>query len=77
MLADYTAALPYGEGVNLVEGNCGICHSNQYINMQPAFPQATWEKIVDKMIHNFGAPVSDSTSRNAIVKYLVDIRGID
>jgi hypothetical protein len=66
--------LPLGEGVNLVQANCMICHSLRYIEMQPHLSAKSWEKIVDKMIKNFGAPVPDSASRGAIIKYLVAIR---
>ena len=53
---------------------CITCHSLRYIEMQPSFPRKTWEKIVDKMIKNFGAPIPDS-SEKAIVNYLAEIKG--
>ena len=56
------------------QSRCITCHSLQYIQMQPAFPRKTWEKIVDKMIKNFGAPITDSTAVK-IVDYLVEIKG--
>jgi hypothetical protein len=74
-LLDFTPSLPYEENVNLVESNCMICHSVEYINMQPEMTEKNWEKIVDKMIHTFGAPVADSATRTAIIKYLVTIKG--
>ena len=42
--------------------------------MQPPFPRKTWEKIVDKMVKNFGAPIPDSSAK-AIVDYLVATKG--
>jgi hypothetical protein len=54
--------------------NCLTCHSLSYIKMQPLFPRKTWEKIVDKMIKNFGAPISDSSAK-AIVNYLMVVKG--
>ena len=61
-------------GSALFMRNCTSCHSMSYIENQPAFPRKTWEKIVDKMIKNFGAPVPDSSAQ-AIVSYLVAIKG--
>lgn len=54
--------------------NCLTCHSLRYIHMQPAFPRKTWEKTVDKMIKNFGAPIPDSTAK-IIVDYLMAVKG--
>ena len=57
-------------GEEAVKIHCLTCHSLKYIEMQPAFPRKTWEKVVDKMIKNFGAPIPDS-SVTEIVDYLV------
>jgi len=54
--------------------HCITCHSLRYIQMQPAFPRKTWEKIVDKMVKNFGAQIPDSSAK-AIADYLVIIKG--
>lgn len=56
------------------EMHCITCHSYRYIQMQPAFPRKTWEKIVDKMVKNFGAPIPDSSTKK-IVDYLMVIKG--
>jgi hypothetical protein len=53
---------------------CITCHSLRYIEMQPPFPRKTWEKIVDKMVKNFGAPIPDSSAK-VIVDYLVAVKG--
>ena len=66
--------LPDPEGGELFKANCITCHSLRYIQMQPDFPEKTWQKIVDKMLKNFGAPIPDSSVK-AIVKYLVTIKG--
>ena len=62
------------QGEELFKTNCITCHSLRYIQMQPPFPRKTWEKIVDKMIKNFGAPIPDSSAK-AIVEYLVKVKG--
>lgn len=74
-LSEFRAVLPAGEGVELVQANCMTCHSVEYINNQPDLSEKAWEKIVDKMIKNFGAPVADSTARAAIIKYLINNKG--
>ena len=61
-------------GEEAFKANCLTCHSLRYIQMQPAFPRKTWEKTVDKMIKNFGAPIADSTAKT-IVDYLVAVKG--
>ena len=53
---------------------CITCHSLRYIEMQPDFSRKTWTKIVDKMVHSFGAPL-DSVSAKAVVDYLVAAKG--
>jgi hypothetical protein len=80
-ISETEVKLPNAEGAELFttgaeafKANCITCHSMRYIQMQPDFPEKTWQKIVDKMVKSFGAPISDSTSK-AIVKYLVAIKG--
>jgi len=58
----------------LFKSNCITCHSQSYIDMQPSFPKKTWEKIVEKMVKNFGAPIPDSSAKK-IVNYLAAIKG--
>jgi hypothetical protein len=62
------------EGEELFNTHCITCHSLRYIEMQPAFPRKTWEKITDKMIKSFGAPIDDSSAVK-IVDYLMSIKG--
>lgn len=70
-LATFSSQLPAGKNIEKVQANCMICHSLEYINMQPKLSKKAWEKTVDKMIHSFGAPVPDSVVRGEIVDYLV------
>lgn len=74
-ISDVMVALPEGDGKDLVEMNCVPCHSLRYIEMQPELSRKSWEKIVSKMIKNYGAPVRDSIAAAAIVDYLVAIKG--
>jgi hypothetical protein len=65
----YTPPLADGEGRELVQSFCGICHSTTYITMQPPLPSATWEVLVHKMIGTFGAPIPEPSAQ-AIIAYL-------
>ena len=57
-------------GLDKVEGNCGACHSLDYIQMNSPFMNAgTWDAEVTKMIKAFGAPISDADAE-AIKAYL-------
>ena len=66
--------LPQAGNVELVERYCVACHSLRYIEMQPRLSRKSWEKIVDKMIHVYGAPIHDSVTREDIINYLWAIR---
>lgn len=70
-----TVTLPYAKGLSLVETSCVPCHSLRFIEIQPNFNHKTWNKIVTKMIKNFGAPIQDTVVRNEIVDYLVAAKG--
>ena len=52
-----------------VETNCTICHSTDYIPMQPLLSKQQWTGIVDKMMKTYGAPVSPE-DRDKIINYL-------
>ena len=65
----YTPPLVDGDGKALVQSFCGICHSTTYITMQPPLPGATWERLVNKMIGTFGAPIPEPSAQ-AIIAYL-------
>ena len=68
-------SLPESKGVDLVNSNCATCHSLRYIEMQPNMNHKGWDKIVKKMVKNYGAPISDTTVINQIVDYLTTIKG--
>ena len=44
-------------GSDLVQANCLICHSSEYITTQPAFSRDQWKASVTKMQQKFGAPI--------------------
>src|SRR5207245_7185413 len=51
----YTPPLADGDGRELVQSFCGICHSTTYVTMQLPLTSAAWEGVVTKMIGTFGA----------------------
>jgi len=57
-------------GLDKVEGNCGACHSLDYIQMNSPYPNAAlWDAEVTKMIKVYGAPITDADAK-AIADYL-------
>jgi mono/diheme cytochrome c family protein len=67
-----TAAFKPGPNLEVVQGNCGSCHSADYVLTQPQgekFKKAFWEAEVTKMIKTYGAPINDADVPK-IVEYL-------
>jgi hypothetical protein len=64
-------------GYALVQRDCLICHSAQYVQYQPSTsPRTYWEATVKKMKKPFGAPFADEDIP-AIVDYLVKTYGTE
>jgi sulfite dehydrogenase (cytochrome) subunit B len=62
-------------GVDVVQGQCGACHSLDYIPMNSPFLDAThWDAEVAKMIKAFGAPI-DPADAKTIAAYLKENYG--
>ena len=71
-----TAKLERGPGVEIAAAQCLLCHSADYIAIQPPMNRATWAATVTKMKDKYGAPIlPDST--NALVNYLVKTYGAE
>jgi len=71
-LPDETAAFKPGPDLDVVQGNCGSCHSADYILTQPQGPKFKkdfWQAEVTKMINVYGAPI-DQKDVPKIVEYL-------
>jgi cytochrome c5 len=59
-----------GPGRPLVEANCVMCHSLDYIPMNsPFLDRKGWEASVNKMIKVMGAPIAEADAQK-IVDYL-------
>ena len=62
-------------GLDKVEGNCGACHSLDYIPMNSRFlDKAGWTASINKMINVFGAPIAREDV-DAIASYLAENYG--
>jgi mono/diheme cytochrome c family protein len=67
-----TSQFKPGPNLEVVQGNCGSCHSADYILTQPIGPKFKkdfWQAEVTKMIKVYGAPI-DEKDVPAIVDYL-------
>jgi mono/diheme cytochrome c family protein len=63
-------------GQQMVEDNCGSCHSLDYLRTNSLFlDRKGWQSEVVKMISAFGAPVTPEDAKT-IVDYLVKNYGI-
>ena len=63
-------------GRQVVEGNCGPCHSLDYLRTNsPFLDRKGWQSEVTKMTNAFGAPVTPEDAKT-IVDYLVKNYGI-
>jgi mono/diheme cytochrome c family protein len=70
MPADHAyATLKTGPGVEVTRQQCVVCHSTDYIVMQPRGDAKQWDGVVTKMIKVFGAPVNDQDAKT-IIEYL-------
>lgn len=58
-----------GAGKDKVMIFCAICHSLDYISMQPRLPAKNWDALVQKMIKVFGAPIGEEDAKT-ISSYL-------
>lgn len=57
-------------GRAIVENNCGVCHSLDYIRINaPFMNRQTWTAEVNKMINAFSAPIQKSDA-DTIIEYL-------
>jgi mono/diheme cytochrome c family protein len=64
-----------GPGRQLVEANCVMCHSLDYIPMNsPFLDRKGWEASVGKMIKMMGAPIAEPDAQK-IVDYLASQYG--
>jgi cytochrome c5 len=63
-----------GPGVEVVRKNCLVCHSADYVYMQPPLTKAQWSATVAKMKKAMGASIDDGDI-DTIVGYLMSQNG--
>lgn len=68
------AKLTAAPGVKMTQAKCGLCHSTDYIVMQPRGSAAQWQAVVTKMIKVYGAPVNEEEAKK-ITAYLTSAYG--
>lgn len=69
-----TAQFKPGPGAQVAQTYCVICHSADYIYMQPPLTRAQWEGEVTKMRKVFGAPLPEDQVKT-VVDYLMTQNG--
>ena len=73
-LPDEKPAFKAAPGAELVQANCIMCHSHEYITTQPALTRDQWKAAVAKMQAKFGAPLAPGNV-DALLDYLVATYG--
>jgi len=64
-----SVTLEPGPGVDQTQTQCRMCHSLDYITMQPRVGAPQWDGVVTKMMKVFGAPMSEAEAK-VISEYL-------
>jgi mono/diheme cytochrome c family protein len=67
-------AFPHGDGADIADANCLICHSAGMVLRQPPLTVAEWRTEIEKMKTSFGAPIP-SEQIDALAHYLGNING--
>src|SRR5215471_18155899 len=70
-----TGAFKQDAGAEIANGQCLICHSVEYVVMQPPMPRAFWKSSVQKMQQKYGAPIPDDQVE-ALADYLTRNYGV-
>ncbi|MBT3509674.1 MAG: hypothetical protein HN472_09055 [Nitrospina sp.] len=73
---DMQQGLPSGPGIDLVLGNCTICHSTSII-LQNHMDREAWDKTITWMQKEQGMWELEADDRKAILEYLSKHQGIN
>jgi len=68
------AVFPAGQGSDIANANCLICHSAGMVLRQPPLTVAEWDTEINKMKGSFGAPIP-SDQIDELAHYLGAING--
>ena len=70
-----TGAFKQDSGAEIANAQCLICHSVEYVTLQPLMPRPFWKSSVQKMQQKYGAPIPDAQVE-ALADYLVRNYGL-
>ena len=73
-LPQETAVYKAGQGQELANSHCLMCHSADYVYMQPPMAKENWVATVNKMKKVFGCPIDDQNVE-ALADYLAEQNG--
>ena len=73
-LPQETAVYKEGSGQELASSHCLMCHSADYVYMQPPMPKDKWVGVINKMVKVFGCPI-DEKNVEPLAAYLFDQNG--
>jgi mono/diheme cytochrome c family protein len=68
------AYFPAGDGADVANAQCLICHSAGMVLLQPPLTQKEWIGEINKMRNSYGAPLP-ANQVEALAKYLFRING--
>ena len=68
------AAFPAGQGSDIANANCLICHSAGMVLRQPPLTVAEWNTEINRMKGSFGAPIP-SNQIDELAHYLGVVNG--
>ncbi len=71
-----TSVFKSGSGAELANGQCLVCHSVEYVTMQPISPRPFWAASVKKMREKYGAVISDQQVE-PLLDYLMKHYGVE
>jgi len=71
-----TGVFKPGQGAELANGQCLVCHSVEYVVTQPPSPRAFWATSVKKMREKYGAAVADDQVE-PLLDYLTKHYGVE
>jgi mono/diheme cytochrome c family protein len=63
------ARFPAGQGADIANAQCVLCHSAGMVLRQPALTQDQWKGEIEKMRSSYGAPVP-ADQVEALARYL-------
>ena len=75
ILPPETAKLKPAPDAALATGKCLVCHSVDYVAMQPPFSETVWRATVLKMRDRFGAPIATNEVEH-LVRYFTENYGV-